>query len=81
MLRSLLSNFYKNRQNPALLQEIIGFRKYQTALGEAQFKPLPYGNKYIIKCEVPGFLPYLLNDYKMVKGKINKVDILLVRAA
>lgn len=48
-------------------------------LGEAQIKPTPYGI-FDISAEVPGFLTYSQTGYKMVRGKINKLDVLLVRA-
>lgn len=47
--------------------------------GDALIKPIAFGI-YDITINMPGFLPFLLKDYKMVKGKINKVDIRLVRA-
>lgn len=48
-------------------------------LGEAQIKPIPYG-MFDISAEAPGFLPFSLTGYKMVKGKVNKVDVVLVPA-
>ncbi|MBI1226588.1 MAG: hypothetical protein GC192_15250 [Bacteroidetes bacterium] len=50
------------------------------ALGEAQFKPLPYG-LYDLRCEVPGYMPYLLKGYKVVRGRVNKVEVKLLKAA
>lgn len=32
-----------------------------------------------IVVNLTGFLPFLLKDYKMVRGKINKLEIELVR--
>ncbi len=49
-------------------------------LGEAQKKPIPFG-MYIIKCDVPDYGPFLLKDFKMGRGRINKVEIVLVRVA
>ncbi len=47
-------------------------------LGEAQKKPIPFG-VYDLKCNVPGYLPFLLKKYKMVRGKVNRVEVVLVR--
>ncbi len=66
----------------APITDANGVNYYATTYesGEAQIKPIPFG-KYDITVTMPGFLPFLLKDYKMVKGNINKVDILLVPAA
>jgi len=47
-------------------------------LGEAQKKPIPYG-EYELKCNMPGFKPFLQKKFKMVRGKVNKVEVVLER--
>ncbi len=48
--------------------------------GVAQFKPIPFG-VYDLKCEVPGYEPFLLKKFKVVRGKVNKLAVTLVKAA
>ncbi|MCC6725791.1 MAG: carboxypeptidase regulatory-like domain-containing protein [Saprospiraceae bacterium] len=49
-------------------------------LGFVLFKPLPFGT-YDLKCEVPGFEPFLVKKYKVVRGNVNEVEVVLKRAA
>ncbi len=56
------------------------FSAVTNAAGEAQFKPLPFG-LYDLRCEVPGYEPFLLKGYKVVRGRVNKVEVVLRKAA
>ncbi len=49
-------------------------------LGEVLFKPLPFGS-YDLRCELPGFQHFLLKDYKVVRGRVNKVEVMLQKEA
>lgn len=48
--------------------------------GIVDFKPFPFG-VVDIKCEMEGFEPFLLKDFKVVRGKLNEVEVTLKRAA
>lgn len=56
----------------------ITYTAITNEFGEAFMKPINHGT-YTITVNMPGFLPFLLKDYKMVRGKINRVQIVLVR--
>lgn len=64
---------------PIIATGKITYTATTNELGEAITKPIAYGI-FQITVTMPGFLPFLLKDFKMVRGKINKVEILLVRA-
>lgn len=63
---------------------IVSNGKDHTALtndqGIVDFKPFPFG-VVDIKCEMEGFEPFLLKDFKVVRGKLNEVEVTLKRAA
>ncbi len=56
------------------------FSSLTNAEGEAKLKPLPFG-VYDLRCEVQGYVPFLLKGYKVVRGRVNKVEVVLKKVA
>lgn len=56
------------------------FTAVTNAAGEAQMKPIPFGN-YDLRCVVPGYVPFLLKNFKVVRGRVNKVQVKLAKAS
>ncbi len=48
--------------------------------GEAALNPLPFGI-YDYQCELPGYQSFLLKQQKVVRCRVNKVAVVLKRAA
>lgn len=63
---------------PITATGLLSYTAISDELGNAIIKPIPHG-LYNITATMPGFQPFLLKDFKVVRGRINKVNIVLVR--